>query len=107
MAASGGVDQMSQAKQEMEKEYERRLHVCNILRHARVAQPCPAHGHLVYIEREPTPAYKLGVYRWKRDAELHTLFDTTTELTDAIKSTFQTDVSDVCPHGDYHWPRLG
>ena len=94
---------MSQAKREMEREYERHQHVCKILVNAKVAQPCPAHSHLVNLEQDPIPAYKLGIYRWKRDAELRALFDTSRELTDAIKSTFQTDVSEVCRHGDCPW----
>lgn len=94
---------MGQSKQEMEREYERDQRVRKILIDAKVAQPCPVHGHLVRLEPEPTPAYKRGSYLRKRDTELHTLFNTVRELTDAIQSTFQTDVSDVCPHGDCHW----
>ena len=94
---------MSYAKREMEREHERHQHVCKILIEAEVAQPCPAHGHLVCLEQDPTPAYKLGSYRWKRDVELRALFGTIRELTDAIKSIFETDVSDVCPHGDCSW----
>ena len=94
---------MSQAKREMEREHDRRHYVHKILIDAKIAQPCPAHGFLVYLEQDPTPADKLGNYRLQRDAELRALFDTSRELTDAIKSAFHEEVSDVCPFGDCSW----
>ena len=76
------------------------LEIRKILLDAKVAEPCPAHEFLVYREQDPTPAYKLGIYRLKRDAELRDLFSTSRELTDALKSAFQEEVSHQCPHGD-------
>ena len=94
---------MSGAMRALEREYEQGLHATKLLVETKVAARCPAHGHLVSTEIEPVSAYKLGIHRRKRSAELRGLFRTVRELTDAIKSAFETDVSDVCPHGDCSW----
>ena len=95
---------MSGAKRLLEQAEDQRRIALEILVGAKVAEPCPAHGHLVYRNLDPTPAYIRANARWRRDAKLRDLFGTVRELTDEIKSIFETDASDRCPHGECPWP---